>query len=104
MPRFVSNLRRRVGHPTSLNELEARVQQIWNEMSQDIIQNLYAPMLDCIAPCIRTRGVQHDLDGRALTTPALAEANGSRSRWNPSKKIGAAVAQWSRYQIISGMS
>ncbi|GFV55940.1 transposable element Tcb2 transposase [Trichonephila clavipes] len=32
----------RVGHPTSLNELEARLQQIWNEMSQDIIQNLYA--------------------------------------------------------------
>ncbi|GFU80807.1 transposable element Tcb1 transposase [Trichonephila clavipes] len=32
-------LRGRVGHPTSLNELEARLQQIWNEMSQDIIQN-----------------------------------------------------------------
>ncbi|KFM75156.1 Transposable element Tcb2 transposase, partial [Stegodyphus mimosarum] len=30
-----------VGHPTSLNELEARLQQIWNEMSQDIKQNLY---------------------------------------------------------------
>ncbi|GFU78467.1 transposable element Tcb1 transposase [Trichonephila clavipes] len=29
----------RVGHPTTLNELEARLQQIWNEMSQDIIQN-----------------------------------------------------------------
>ncbi|GFU72261.1 transposable element Tcb1 transposase [Trichonephila clavipes] len=29
-----------VGHPTSLNQLEARLQQIWNEMSQDIIQNL----------------------------------------------------------------
>ncbi|GFX50491.1 transposable element Tcb2 transposase [Trichonephila clavipes] len=27
----------RVVHPTSLNELEARLQQIWNEMSQDII-------------------------------------------------------------------
>nr|XP_042898564.1 uncharacterized protein LOC122269446 [Parasteatoda tepidariorum] len=36
----------RVGHPTSLNELEARLQQIWNEMSQDIIQNLYASMPD----------------------------------------------------------
>ncbi|GFV73443.1 transposable element Tcb2 transposase [Trichonephila clavipes] len=31
------NLGRRVGHPTSLNELEAGLQQIWNEMSQDII-------------------------------------------------------------------
>ncbi|PRD23925.1 UNVERIFIED_CONTAM: hypothetical protein NCL1_45080 [Trichonephila clavipes] len=36
------HLGRRVGHPMSLDELEARLQQIWNEMSQDIIQNLYA--------------------------------------------------------------
>ncbi|GFV03270.1 transposable element Tcb2 transposase [Trichonephila clavipes] len=28
----------RVGHPTSLNELQAMLQQGWNEMSQDIIQ------------------------------------------------------------------
>ncbi|GFW26953.1 transposable element Tcb2 transposase [Trichonephila clavipes] len=35
------NLVRRVGYFTSLNEREARLQQIWNEMSQDIIQNLY---------------------------------------------------------------
>ncbi|GFX45041.1 DUF4817 domain-containing protein [Trichonephila clavipes] len=59
IPRFVSNraylghLERRIGHPTSLNELEARLQQIWNEMSQDIIQNLYASMPDRIASCIR---------------------------------------------------
>ncbi|GFV46400.1 transposable element Tcb1 transposase [Trichonephila clavipes] len=46
----------RVGHPRSLNELEARLQQIWNEMSQDIIQNLYASMQDRIASCIRARG------------------------------------------------
>ncbi|GFX69107.1 transposable element Tcb1 transposase [Trichonephila clavipes] len=46
----------RVGHPTSLNELEARLQQIWNEMSQDIIQNLNASMPDRIASCIRVRG------------------------------------------------
>ncbi|GFW95499.1 transposable element Tcb1 transposase [Trichonephila clavipes] len=45
-----------VGHPTSLNELEARLQQIWNEMSQDIIQNLYASMTDRMASCIRARG------------------------------------------------
>ncbi|GFU50303.1 transposable element Tcb1 transposase [Trichonephila clavipes] len=38
-----------VGYPTSLNELEARLQQIWNEMSQDIIQNLYASIPDRIA-------------------------------------------------------
>ncbi|GFW41858.1 transposable element Tcb1 transposase [Trichonephila clavipes] len=50
------HLGRRVGHPTSLNELEARLQKIWNEMSQDIIQNLYASMPDHIASCIRARG------------------------------------------------
>ncbi|GFY09458.1 transposable element Tcb1 transposase [Trichonephila clavipes] len=50
------HLGRRVGHPTSLNELEARLQQIWNEMSQDIIQNLYASMSDSITSCIRSRG------------------------------------------------
>ncbi|GFX42101.1 transposable element Tcb2 transposase [Trichonephila clavipes] len=50
------HLGRRVVHPTSLNELEARLQQIWNEMTQDIIQNLYASMLDRIASCIRARG------------------------------------------------
>ncbi|GFX42076.1 transposable element Tcb1 transposase [Trichonephila clavipes] len=46
----------RVGHPMSLNELEARLQQIWNEMTQDIIQYLYASMPDRIASCIRARG------------------------------------------------
>ncbi|GFX43469.1 transposable element Tcb2 transposase [Trichonephila clavipes] len=35
------HLGRLVGHPTSLNELEARLQKIWNEMSQDIIHILY---------------------------------------------------------------
>ncbi|GFT97149.1 uncharacterized protein TNCV_3858121 [Trichonephila clavipes] len=57
IPRFVSNraysdnLGWRVGHPTSLDELEARLQQIWYEMSLDIIQNLYAPMPDRVASC-----------------------------------------------------
>ncbi|GFT73655.1 transposable element Tcb2 transposase [Trichonephila clavipes] len=50
------HLRRLVGHPTSLNELETRLQQIWYEMFQDIIQNLYASMPDRIASCIRARG------------------------------------------------
>ncbi|GFU44501.1 transposable element Tcb1 transposase [Trichonephila clavipes] len=49
------HLGRQVGHSTSLNELEARLQEIWNEMSQDIIQNLYASMLDRIESCIRAR-------------------------------------------------
>ncbi|GFT58503.1 transposable element Tcb1 transposase [Trichonephila clavipes] len=47
----------RVGHPMSLNELEARLQQIWNEMSQDIIQNLYVSMPDRITSCIRASGI-----------------------------------------------
>ncbi|GFV38205.1 transposable element Tcb1 transposase [Trichonephila clavipes] len=49
------HLRQRVGHPTSLNELEARLQQIWNEMSQDIIQNLYASMPEHNASRIHAR-------------------------------------------------
>ncbi|GFS79193.1 transposable element Tcb2 transposase [Trichonephila clavipes] len=36
------HLGRRGRHPTSLNEVEARLQQIWNEIYQDIIHNLYA--------------------------------------------------------------
>ncbi|GFS61646.1 transposable element Tcb1 transposase [Trichonephila clavipes] len=50
------HLGRRVGHPTSLNELEAKLQHIWNEMSQDIIQNFYASTPDRVASCIRGRG------------------------------------------------
>ncbi|GFV53733.1 transposable element Tcb1 transposase [Trichonephila clavipes] len=46
------HLGRRVGHPTSLSELEARLQQIWNKMSQDLIQNLYPSMTDRIASAI----------------------------------------------------
>ncbi|GFW44140.1 transposable element Tcb1 transposase [Trichonephila clavipes] len=48
-------LGRRVGHLTSLKELEANLQQIWNEMSQDIIQSLFASIPDRIASCIRAR-------------------------------------------------
>ncbi|GFV54856.1 transposable element Tcb1 transposase [Trichonephila clavipes] len=51
-----NHLGRGVGHPMSLNELEARLQQIWKEISQDIIHNLYASMPYRIASCIRARG------------------------------------------------
>ncbi|GFX49842.1 transposable element Tcb1 transposase [Trichonephila clavipes] len=50
------HLGRRVGHPSSLNELETRLEQIRNKMSQDIMQNLYASMPDRIASCNRARG------------------------------------------------
>ncbi|GFX44762.1 transposable element Tcb1 transposase [Trichonephila clavipes] len=50
------HLRCGVGYYTSLIDLEARLQQIWNEMSQDIIQKYYASMTDRIASCIRARG------------------------------------------------
>ncbi|GFY21574.1 transposable element Tcb1 transposase [Trichonephila clavipes] len=56
MEHIWDHLGRRVGHPTSLNELEAGLQQIWNEMSQDILHNLYGSMPDRIALCIRARG------------------------------------------------
>ncbi|GFW63381.1 transposable element Tcb1 transposase [Trichonephila clavipes] len=45
----------RVGNHTNLNELEARVQQKLNLISQYIIHNLYSSMPDRIASCIRTR-------------------------------------------------
>ncbi|GFT64975.1 transposable element Tcb1 transposase [Trichonephila clavipes] len=50
------HLGRRVGQPTGWDELEAKLQQLWNEMSQDIIQNLYASIPDLITSCICTRG------------------------------------------------
>ncbi|GFT20927.1 transposable element Tcb1 transposase [Trichonephila clavipes] len=46
----------RVRHPTSLNELKESFVQIWNEMSQDIMQNFFASLLDRIASCICVRG------------------------------------------------
>ncbi|GFW25208.1 transposable element Tcb1 transposase [Trichonephila clavipes] len=56
MEHIWDHLRWRVGHIMSLNELEVILKQIWNEMCQDIIQNLYASMSDCIASCIRAIG------------------------------------------------
>ncbi|GFW66013.1 transposable element Tcb1 transposase [Trichonephila clavipes] len=50
------HLGQRVGHPTSLNEQETRLLQIWNKVSQDIVQNLYASMPNLIASCIRAKG------------------------------------------------
>ncbi|GFV03803.1 transposable element Tcb2 transposase [Trichonephila clavipes] len=50
------DLGRRVGHLTNLCELEARLQQIWNELSQDLIHNVYVLLPDRIASCIRGSG------------------------------------------------
>ncbi|GFV25270.1 transposable element Tcb2 transposase [Trichonephila clavipes] len=60
------HLRRRVGHPTSLNKLEAGLQKIWNEMSQDIIQNLYASMPDRIASAFVLERVQQGIKSSVL--------------------------------------
>ncbi|GFW13938.1 peptidase A2 domain-containing protein [Trichonephila clavipes] len=38
----------RVGHPMIWNELGARLKQIWKKISLDIMQNLYASMLDIL--------------------------------------------------------
>ncbi|GFY22075.1 uncharacterized protein TNCV_3297191 [Trichonephila clavipes] len=90
IPRFVSNRaylvhwERRIGHPTSLNEVEARLQHIWNEMSQDIIQNMYALMSDRIASCIRARG----------------RSTGSRAPSN--SKFGLVVGKHKRNSIRTG--
>ncbi|GFU92675.1 transposable element Tcb1 transposase [Trichonephila clavipes] len=71
------HLERRVGHPTSLNELEARLQQIWNEMYQDIIQNLNASMPDRIASCICARS------GSTGNMPAKFQAHRSNNFADP---------------------
>ncbi|GFT81171.1 transposable element Tcb1 transposase [Trichonephila clavipes] len=42
---ILDHLGRRVGHPMCLNELVARLLQIWNEMSDDIILHF------CISQC-----------------------------------------------------
>ncbi|GFU95190.1 uncharacterized protein TNCV_4139741 [Trichonephila clavipes] len=75
----------------SLNELEARLQQIWSEMFQNIIHNLYASMPDRTASCIRAKacstGSREDrhvfripLMDRAATPRALSQAMGSFAR------------------------
>ncbi|GFY19216.1 transposable element Tcb1 transposase [Trichonephila clavipes] len=67
------HLGRRVGHPTILNELEARLQHAWNEMSQDIIQNLHASMPDRITSCIHAKGVQQEIPGHLSTLDLVSE-------------------------------
>ncbi|GFS73838.1 transposable element Tcb2 transposase [Trichonephila clavipes] len=62
----------RVWHPTSLNELDARLKYIWNGMSQDIIRNLYTSMPDRIASCIGTRGGSTGHSQVRKTKPELA--------------------------------
>ncbi|GFW31659.1 transposable element Tcb1 transposase [Trichonephila clavipes] len=76
------HLELRVGHPTSLDELQERLQQIWNEMSQDIIQNLYASMSDRIASCIRARSCIMNVSRRQLreTSSFLVTRHGAGQR------------------------
>ncbi|GFU33217.1 retrovirus-related Pol polyprotein from transposon 412 [Trichonephila clavipes] len=66
---ILNHLGRRVRHPTNLNELEARLQQIRSEMSQDIIQNLCASMPDHIVSCIRARGVSTGTVANVVPAP-----------------------------------
>ncbi|GFY31674.1 transposable element Tcb2 transposase [Trichonephila clavipes] len=54
---ILAHLRRGVGQPTSW-VVEARLQQVGNEMSQDILRNLYASRAARIASCIRAKRVQ----------------------------------------------
>ncbi|GFT71636.1 serine protease grass [Trichonephila clavipes] len=74
LERIWDHLGRRVGHSTSLNELDARLQKIWNEMSQDIMHNLYALVPDRIASCI-PEGVEQEC-GRSLIDKGGRVING----------------------------
>ncbi|GFW16472.1 glucose dehydrogenase [Trichonephila clavipes] len=80
-----------------LNELEARLQQISNEMSEDIIHNLYASMPDRISSCNRSRGGFNRRVilpcGRTLgggsTVNALVMSRGNRKNYDEWAKLGA---------------
>ncbi|GFY00970.1 transposable element Tcb2 transposase [Trichonephila clavipes] len=52
------HLRWSFGHPTSLVELERRLLQLGNEISEVIIRNFYASMPARMASYIRARGGQ----------------------------------------------
>ncbi|GFW35988.1 transposable element Tcb2 transposase [Trichonephila clavipes] len=60
------NLGRRIRHSTSLNEIEAMLQQIWNEMSQDIIQNLYASIFYLSHRAFLLEGAQQGIKSSVL--------------------------------------
>ncbi|GFX45522.1 hypothetical protein TNCV_2740591 [Trichonephila clavipes] len=89
-PQVVSNraylrsyLGRRAGYPTSSNEPEARLQLIWNEMSQDIIQNFYASIPDRIAE-------------EGSTGSKLPESNKSSGRFIQEVQPLTPIAQFTR--------
>ncbi|GFT28295.1 uncharacterized protein TNCV_646171 [Trichonephila clavipes] len=53
------HLGQRVGHPTSLNELGARLPQIWNQIvSRHHTELVFSRMPDHITSCIRAKRVQ----------------------------------------------
>ncbi|GFU96628.1 hypothetical protein TNCV_59821 [Trichonephila clavipes] len=61
IPRFVSNQAYlgscgMASWASQFRQIRGKVTENMNEMSQDIIQNLYASMPDRIALCISTRG------------------------------------------------
>ncbi|GFX27650.1 uncharacterized protein TNCV_107481 [Trichonephila clavipes] len=62
IPRFVSNQSYLGSFGTvswasrEFERIRGKLQKIWNEISQNIIQNLYGSMPDRIASCIRARG------------------------------------------------
>ncbi|GFX26982.1 transposable element Tcb1 transposase [Trichonephila clavipes] len=88
------HLGRRVWHTTSLNELNARLQQIWNEVSQDIIQNLYASMPDCIASRTCGRG------GSTSYSRALGEGLRKFESWSSNEDDTRAVTPCPNYHTI----
>ncbi|KAJ4431016.1 hypothetical protein ANN_19609 [Periplaneta americana] len=52
------HLGRQLQRPRNLQDIENQLRQIWTDMPQDTIRNLYASIPARITPCIQTRGGQ----------------------------------------------
>lgn len=50
------HLGRQLRQPRDVQDLETQLQQLWAQMSQDIIRNLYASMPRRVSACIHARG------------------------------------------------
>ncbi|GFS81253.1 transposable element Tcb2 transposase [Trichonephila clavipes] len=98
------HLGRRVGHPTSLNEQEARLQQIWNEMSHNIIQNFYALIPDRIASCIRATGIIRHLRLKRLSVVTQETGVEIKEALLLTIVNRLGLLQWHGVQLISNIS
>ncbi|KAG9460775.1 hypothetical protein GDO78_019647 [Eleutherodactylus coqui] len=56
VPLMAASSRRMLQQPMCLHDLEAQLQQMWDDMPQDTIWNLYVSMAARITSCIPARG------------------------------------------------